>query len=261
MPKRPKKSQKVEDHKAVLTKKSRMNEALTWFSFGCAAECYLLIFRHYYVEGSPAQLVALYGALKYILFAGIGVFALGLLMTVLLRRKPGLARKFGQIVLVTGVFLAGSSLIMRKVYPSGTTLLCVVVPVAAMLCLLWSVYDRECSYSLTILGLTVVALWICRKGINVDYWRAKVILGAGVYVAALAVVVLLVFKADNHGGKLGNLQMLPAAADCLPIYAACGLSAVALILAMISATLAYYAMWAVAVVIFAAAVYYTVRLL
>jgi hypothetical protein len=261
MPKKPKKSQKIEDKKTVLTKKSRMNEALTWFSLGCAAECYLLIFRHYYVDGSPTQLIALYGALKYMAFAGVGVFAVGLLATILLHRKPGVARKFGQIVLVTGVFLAVSSVIMRQVYPNGTTLLCVLVPVAALMSLLWSVYDRECSYSLTILGLTVVALWICRKGINADYWRAKVMLGAGIYVAILAVVVLLVFKADNHGGMLGKLQLLPAAADCLPIYVACGLSVASLVLAMLSATLAYYAMWAVAVVIFAAAVYYTVRLL
>lgn len=261
MPKKPKKSPKSEDHKAVLTKKNRMNEAMTWFSFGCLAECYLLIFRHFYVDGSPTQLIALYGALKYIAFAGIGVFVLGLLMTLLFRRKPGVVRKFGQLVLVAGLFLAVSSVIMRQVYPNGTTLLCIVVPVAALLSLLWSVYDRECSYALTILGLTVVALWICRKGINAEYWHAKVLLGAGIYVAVLAVIVLLVFQADNHGGELGNLQLFPKMTDCLPIYVACGLSAVSLILAMLSATLAYYAMWAVAVVIFATAVYYTVRLL
>ena len=152
-------------------------------------------------------------------------------------------------------------MIMREVYPNGTTLLCIVVPVAALMSLLWNVYDRECSYALTILGLTVVALWICRKGVSADYWRAKVMLGAGIYVAALAVFALLIFRADSHGGRVGNFQMLPEGTDCLPVYVACGLSVVALILAMFNAMMAYYAMWAVAVVIFAAAVYYTVRLL
>lgn len=261
MPKKPKKSQKSEENKAVLTKKNHMNEALIWFSFGCVAEIYLLIFRHFYVDGSPTQLIALYGALKYLIYAGIGIFALGLLLTVLLRKKPGAARKLSQLVLVAGLFLWGSSWLMRRVYPNGTTLLCVAVPIAALLCLLWSVYDRECSYSITILSLTVAALWICRRGINADVWRAKVMLGAGVYVAVLAVLVLLTYRADNHGGKLGSLQLLPPKADCLPIYVACGLSVAALVLALFSATIAYYAMWAVGVVIFAVAGYYTVRLL
>lgn len=261
MPKNPKKSQKTEEHRPVLTKKNRMNESLTWFSFGCLAECYLLIFRHFYVSGSPAQLIALYGALKYIAFAGIGIFALGAVLLPIFHRKSGIARTLSRILLVSGLFLAVSSVIMRQVYPDGTTLLCIVVPVAAVLSLLWSVYGRECSYALTILGLTVVALWICRRGINVEYWRAKVLMGAGIYVAVLAVIVLLTYRADGHGGRLGKLQLFPAGTDCLPIYVACGLSVISLVIAVFSVTAAYYAMWAVAIVIFALAIYYTVRLL
>ena len=261
MPKKPKKSPKIENHKSVQTKKNRMNESLVWFSFGCLAECYLLIFRHFYVSGSPTQLIALYGALKYIAFAGIGIFALGAVLLLIFHRKPGTARKFSRILLASGLFLTISSVIMRQVYPNGTTLLCIVIPVAAVLSLLWSVYDRECSYALIILSLTVVALWICRKGINEEYWRAKVLMGAGIYVAVLAVIVLLAYRADSHGGRLGKLQMFPAGTDCLPIYMACGLSVVSLVVAMLSVTAAYYAMWAVVIVIFAMAVYYTVRLL
>lgn len=261
MPKKPKKSQKTEERKSVQTKKNRMNESLTWFSFGCLAECYLLIFRHFYVSGSPAQLIALYSALKYIAFAGIGIFALGVVLLLILHHKSGIARTFGWIILLSGLFLSVSSVIMRQVYPNGTTLLCIVVPVAAVLSLLWSVYERECSYALTILGLTVVALWICRKGLNAEYWRAKVLMGAGIYAAVLAVIVLLTYRADGRGGKLGKLQLFPAGTDCLPIYTACGLSVASLVIAMFSATAAYYVMWAVAIVIFAIAIYYTVRLL
>ncbi len=45
----------------------------------------------------------------------------------------------------------------------------------------------------------------------------------------------------------------------MPIYAAAGLSAVAVVLGLFSAAVAYYAMWALGIVVFALAVYYTVK--
>ena len=53
--------------------------------------------------------------------------------------------------------------------------------------------------------------------------------------------------------------MAAAKADPLPVYVACGLSAVAMAVALISTTTAYYAMWALAMVVFGLAVYYTVK--
>ena len=61
----------------------------------------------------------------------------------------------------------------------------------------------------------------------------------------------------TKSGRLGKL--LPTDADPLPIYVACGLSAVAVAVALISTAAAYYAMWILAVVVFALAVYYTVK--
>ena len=76
------------------------------------------------------------------------------------------------------------------------------------------------------------------------------------FPAPCRALFLCVFK---NGGKLGNLQVLTAGADPMPIYAACGLSVVALAIALFSSTIAYYAMWALAIVVFALAVYYTVK--
>ena len=45
----------------------------------------------------------------------------------------------------------------------------------------------------------------------------------------------------------------------MPIYAAAVLSAAAVLVALFSATMAYYAMWVLGVVVFALAVYYTVK--
>ena len=69
----------------------------------------------------------------------------------------------------------------------------------------------------------------------------------------MLIVVALLAKQ----GKLKRL--LPASADLLPVYVACGLSAAAMLGALFNTTVAYYAMWALAIVVFALAVYYTVK--
>ena len=67
------------------------------------------------------------------------------------------------------------------------------------------------------------------------------------------------WKPGKDGGKLGKFRLLPSDADILPIYVACGLSAAAMASALVSITVAYYAMWILAMVVFALAVYYTVK--
>lgn len=261
MPKKPSLSKKESIRKRVPSKKNQMNHALTWFSAGCLAECYLLVIRHFYVEGTPQQLISLYGAFKYIAFAGITTFALGMVLFLVSRKKMGIGRRTGTALLAAGVFFAGSSVLMRQVYPTGTTVLCVVVPIAAVLGLLWSVYDRECSYAITLLSLTELAVWICRRGIDSEYWHFKVIAGAVGYMVALGIVVLIFRYADAHHGKLGGLHLLPSGTDGLSVYFSCGASVIALVFALFSSSIAYYVMWILAVLIFALAVYYTVRLL
>ena len=54
-------------------------------------------------------------------------------------------------------------------------------------------------------------------------------------------------------------KLLPVKADPLPVFVACVLSIVAVAIALVNTTIAYYAMWALAAVVFALAVYYTVK--
>ena len=72
------------------------------------------------------------------------------------------------------------------------------------------------------------------------------------YILVLIAAVLL-----TKLGKLGKL--LPAKASHLPVYVACGLSVAAIAAGLVSATVAYYVMWILAIVVFALAVYYTVK--
>ena len=218
-----------------------MHNALKFFLAGCVAEIYLLVIRRFYVNGTANELLACDAALPYLMAAGAAVAVIG------------------WSVFAAGVFLGGSAWMIRTFYDSALTFLCVVVPVVMLLGILWNLYDRECSWSLTILGASLIALWVCRRGLDNIFLGTYVRIAAVVYIVVLIVAAFLTNKADKNGGKLGNLQVLTAGADPMPIYAACGLSVVALAIALFSSTIAYYAMWALAIVVFALAVYYTVK--
>jgi hypothetical protein len=96
---------------------------------------------------------------------------------------------------------------------------------------------------------------------NSSFWKTKIIIGTVIYLVVIGIVVLLTRRVDTHDGKLGNVSVLPSDADCLPIYVACGTSVASVALALFSTAIAYYAIWVLGILVFAMAVYYTVRLL
>lgn len=231
-----------------------MHNALKFFLAGCVAEIYLLVIRRFYVNGTANELLACDAALPYLMAAGAAVAVIGLVLGIVWRQQTK-RRWIGWSVFAAGVFLGGSAWMIRTFYDSALTFLCVVVPVVMLLGILWNLYDRECSWSLTILGASLIALWVCRRVLDSIFLGTYVRIAAVVYIVVLIVAAFLTNKADKNGGKLGNLQVLTAGADPMPIYAACGLSVVALAIALFSSTIAYYAMWALAIVVFALAVY------
>lgn len=228
-----------------------MNGAMKFFLAGCVAELYLLIVRRFYINGNAEQQIAWYDSyLKMLIGTGAAVAVVGLILSILWKADTK-KRVIGWSVLGAGAFLAASSgLVLWNM--STLSLLTVVVPVVMLLSILWSLYDRECAVSLTILGATLILLWICKRQLSSVY--------VGTYVKVLAVAYLVALAAAIFLVKSGKLtKLLPASADPLPIYVACGLSLVSVAVALVSAPLAYYAMWALAVVVFALAVYYTVK--
>ena len=236
-----------------------MHNALKFFLAGCVAEIYLLVIRRFYVNGTVEQLLACDAALPYLMGVGAAVAVVGLVLAILWRQAAG-RRWIGWSVFAAGVFLGGSALFIKMFYDSALTLLCVVVPVAMLLGILWNLYDRECAWSLTILAVSMIVLWICRHLLGGGTTLGTLALaGAVVYLVLLAVAAFLTRKADHNNGLLGKIRVLPATADALPIYIACGLSFLAVVLALFSSTVAYYAMWALALVVFVLAVYYTVK--
>lgn len=229
-----------------------MNGAMKFFLAGCVAELYLLIVRKYYINGSAPQQIAWFDHyFKVLVGAGVAVLALGVILSIVFRADKK-KRVWGWAVTGAGAFLAIASGMIWALNVAAMTFLSVLVPVVMLLGIFWALYDRECALSLTILGAGLMALWVLPKTMS-D-------VGIGIYAkigAVLFLVVLAVLAILTKQGKLSKL--LPANADPVPVYVACALSAVAVVLSFLSSALAYYAMWALAIVVFALAVYYTVK--
>jgi hypothetical protein len=232
---------------------------MIFFLACCAAEVYLLVVRRFYIDGLAEQVVAWDGILQKLTLAGLGVLVLGIVAVALWRKASEGKRSVAYLLLAAGVFLAGSGWLIRTFYPSGVELLCVLVPAVMVWGILWKLYDRECVYSLTLLALTMLAVWVCRHGLKNLFWGKWVLAGACVYIVLVLAAGFLFHKAENAKGVVGKVRILPAGAGYTAIYACCGLSVIAVVLALLSTTIAYYALWALALVIFGLAVYYTVK--
>lgn len=226
--------------------------ATLFFFAACLAEAYLMVLRKYYIHGDMVtQTLVWHDRLP--VFAGLGaaVLVLGVVLSVLWK-ADGRRRLIGWCLAGIGAFFAGGSLLIRAYQEPALMLLSIVVPVLMVLSVLWAFYDRECSIALTVLSASMIVLWVSRRLFSH--------LTLGVPVKVLSVVYILLLGGLcwlAKGGKLGRI--LPPKADLMPIYAASGLSAAAIVLALFSASMAYYAMWALGIVFFALAVYYTVQ--
>ena len=229
-----------------------MNGAMKFFLTGCVAELYLLIVQKYYIRGSDVQQIAWYDHyLWYLMGAGIAVLAVGVILSVLWKANQK-KRQLGWCTIGFGAFMAAASFLIRSMNTTAMTFLCVLVPVVMLLGIFWTLYDRECALSLTVLGSGLMALWVCNKALSNIFYGTYVKLAAVLFLVLLAVLAALI-----KTKKLSRL--LPASADPKPVYVACVLSAIGLVIGFFSTTLGYYAMWALAVVVFALAVYYTVK--
>ena len=228
-----------------------MTGAMKFFLAGCVAELYLLIIRRFYMQSPDVVKILWYDRYLWVLLGvGAAILVAGVVGGLLLRGDKK-KRTIAWCVAAAGAFLGGAAGLIRW-NASTLTLLTVVVPVVMVLGVLWNLYDRECALSLTILGASLIALWICRKQMYSMF--------LGTYVKIFAVVYILVLIAVALLTKQGKLKkLLPASADPLPVYVACGLSAVAMLGTLFSSIVAYYAMWALAIVVFGLAVYYTVK--
>ena len=239
-------------NKKAVQKDEPMNGAMKFFLAGCVAELYLLILRRFYVNAnSDVARFAWYDHYLWLLSGiGAGLLIVGVIASIALRKNVK-TRKNGWIAAAAGAFVAAATLLVRW-NMATLSFMTTVVPVIMLLVILWALYDRECAMALTVLGASLFVLWGFRR------YGASMYVGTAVKVCvAVYLVVLAALAWLTKSGKLSRI--LSPKADKLPVYAACGLSGLALLAAFLGTGVSYYAMWALAAVVCALAVYYTVK--
>lgn len=243
----------------AFKKDEPLTGTMKFFLAGCVAELYLLVVRRCYVNGVAVAQINWYDHyLPALMIIGAVVLVIGAVLCYLWRTEKK-KRVIAWYTAGGGAFLALSALMIWRFNAASVTFLTVAVFAAMLMGVLWNLYDRECAISLTILGVSLLMLWVCRREMTNIYrgWMAQVI--AVIYLVLLAGAAVLARKVEKDSGRLGKLRLLPGNADYLPVYVACGLSAVGVASALISVNVAYYAMWGLAIIVFALAVYYTVK--
>ncbi|BAK97882.1 hypothetical protein OBV_06840 [Oscillibacter valericigenes Sjm18-20] len=236
-----------------------LNGALKFFIGGCLAEIYLLMIRKYYINGNVDQMLGWDAAMPTLIGIGAVVLALGVILAFVWRKAAGWKRTLAWTMIFAGLFFSAGNWLIRTVYPSGATILCVLTAAVMLLGVLWCLYERDCLYAMVVLGTGLFTTWACRHGMDNIYWKSYVIAGACVYLVLLAAVALTARKVERADGMLGAVRVLPKGTDCTILFATCGLSAATTVLSLFSAVVAYYALWVLGIAIFILAVFYTVK--
>lgn len=250
-----------------IAKKQRedqaLNRVLWWFGGAVVLEFFLLLLNRFYLDFdyrgvNVAQNIARsLRILAWVSLAATLVFGLFWI----LRRKQG-----KKSLLLGGCTLAALALfvcaLIASAWPEvGISFLYVAVPVAAVLALIYYLYQREFFLVAVQGGGALFALWAYRSRLLYDNTSVVYAIFAAVGVATLAMVVFHILL-QRGSGKLGKRRVLPKRANYALLYAASGVTVAALLAALLlGTTAAYVAMIGVVAWLFGVAVYYTIRLM
>ena len=240
-----------------------VNRAMILLTVGLVAEFYLLMVNNYFVKGAVGQVLTMMSVLKVLGIAGAAAFGAGLVMWIM-RKKWTRFAPAAPWLLCVGFFLAMSSELMLNIYPQGTTVMCVLVPVAMLLGIVFLLYPREFSLQALALTAAMMAMYLIHRGGGSDNWSGLVIgcsVFAALVIAALAIAVCKAGKNKGELEKLGGLRIVSQGGNYKLIYAVLGLCLAAIVVALFASGVAYYGLWVLAAATFLLAVYYTIKMM
>ena len=253
--------------KKKLTREERdslvLRKVFHLFLVGIAAECYLLVISKQYANSSGEALLALYRAIQVLTVAGLLVMVAGIVLLALGKGGEKAKRAYPWVI-IAGAFFGISSFLLNFLFPKGGTYLCVIVPILTVLGLVYYLFQREFFWITVVLSGGMFTVWVCRKGIGSLNWHTRALVGSLVVLAGLAVAAVLTRMIQKQNGRwIGkcHCRIFPANCDYRLLYVAYALVAVAIVLALVLVASTYYSLWALGIVLFAYAVYYTTKLM
>ena len=238
-----------------------LNRVFGVFLLGLAAECYLFILYRAAL-GTIDSMVTCYQVIRWSSWLGL-ILLLGGALVAYLKRSDRKLRTVMLWIAGLGVFLAVSGWIMYRFsnYNYGITVMCILVPIAAVLALVFQLYQRECFLCTIALAGSLFTVWVRGASLNSGFWRTPVIVGAVLGAVILAAAAALVRTAQQAEGKLWGVRVCSLECDYRIIYGVLGIAFVCVLLAVAVPSITYYLMWALGVLAFAELVYYTTKLM
>lgn len=245
-----------------------LNKLLVWFAGAIIYEAFVLVLKRFYINFSSTSLAEINFALGMSKVFMVLQFVAPILTVVALvrfvrSRKQGKPTRKSLVSMWVCAVLAVTAVVAYQFRGIGVTALGVAAPVAAVLALIYYLYQKEFFCNTVLAGMGIVALWVYRKG-YVGHPRMIYFGFALVWICLIAAVVL-VWKISKEKGKWNGVQVFSAKTSYVPTYVSAALAAV-LMLAVLAvpaygATIAYYAIFALVTWLFCMAIYYTVRMM
>lgn len=229
------------------------------FLFGLAAECYLFLAYRGYVNGTVSAFLTWGKILRVAVWVGL-LLALGGAAAAFWKRNDPKLRTIAVVTTGVGAFLSATSWIMTRFGGTGTVALCTIIPVLAVLGLVYFLYQRECFASTTLLAGALFTVWVCSRGIG-GYWTVLVTICAVLVLAALIAALLLLRTMQKNDGTLGKYRVFSTGCEYRLLYAVCAVCAAVIALAVFVPSLSFYLTWALVIALFAELAYYTAKMM
>ena len=239
-----------------------LNRTLLWISGAAVMLLVLLLTNRYYVNYRTTEVKIAYALLKVlpILAGAFAVFCAAGILAAWKSHKAGKPMKWFVAAAAFCGTLALSLAVIWRFQGTGVQVMCALIPAAAVLALVYYLFQREFFLIAVLTGAGIAGLWLIRRA-NGGH---PVIL----YSYLLAVAVLLVGtavlsrKVQAANGMWNEKRILPKNAAYPAVYATCGVVAILLIAALAAGTsTAYFLMFPAVGWLVVMAVYFTVKLM
>lgn len=153
-----------------------------------------------------------------------------------------------------------ASVLCYQFYIQGVFILTVLPAAAAVLILIYFLYQRIFFVNAILTCGGAAALWLFREYYQLHPLRITLCFALG--WIALAAAAVLAWRLSKTDGMLGSIRLMPEQSMYGAVYLTCALTAAAMVLAfLLGATAAYYLLFALAAWLFGQAVFFTVKLM
>lgn len=240
------------------------NRMLLWMAGVIVAEAVVLFVKRFYIDITArdfdiAMAQFLSGFFGIFMYAGCVLTIAGIVWCAL-AKKSGRSTKLPTALTAAVAFIWVLSLFSYVLSDVGVKVMMVLPIVAAVLILIYFLYQRVFFVNTVLTGFGMAGLWCFRQFYDAHTTFMVVMFVLGWVV--LAAIAVLAYVLKKHNGKLGKCQVVTDHKSYAACWLTCAVVAAATILTMILGSgYAFYLIYVLIGWLFCLAVYYTVKLI